>query len=245
MSNSSFRNLTHVEWPIGQAIFEGLKNAGLEKVLEGQEITVDEMLPRLEQVPFIAGPLVCALQLITRKLCIQLRELNRMDAYPIFSQIVPVVPVEDDQKCEVIEIVMKTLPLPGDNVSWEQIVDFRQDPDSQSKFLALRHWISETARGELTPAEVEEKLEYLIDQYQQHMKLHRMKTNAGILETVVVAATDLGSFKWGKAAQALFSVRRNRICLLEGELTSPGSEVAFIVSAREKFEPTVDHGSIK
>lgn len=95
------------------------------------------------------------------------------------------------------------------------------------------------ARAELTPAEVDEKLEYLIDQYQKHMKLHRMKTNVGTLETIVTMGAevlgDLASFKWGKAAQALFSLKRREVALLEGELTSPGNEVAYIVKARETF----------
>lgn len=46
---------------------------------------------------------------------------------------------------------------------------------------------------------------------------------------------DLVSFKWGKAAEALFSLRRRRVALLEGELTAPGNEVAYIVKARETF----------
>jgi hypothetical protein len=99
--------------------------------------------------------------------------------------------------------------------------------------------MSEVARAELTPAEVEEKLEYLIDQYQKHMLLHRMKTNVGTLETIVMTGAemlgDLLSFKWGKAAQALFSLKKREVALLEGELTAPGNEVAYIVKARETF----------
>lgn len=99
--------------------------------------------------------------------------------------------------------------------------------------------MSEVARAELTPAEVEEKLEYLIDQYRRHMRLHRMKTNAGTLETIVTITAevlgDLASFKWGKAAQALFSLKKRQVDLLEGELTAPGNEVAYIVKAREIF----------
>lgn len=99
--------------------------------------------------------------------------------------------------------------------------------------------MSEVARAELTTAEVEEKLEYLIDQYRKHMRLHRMKTNVGTLETVVTTGAeflgDLMSFNWGKAAEALFSLRRRRVTLLEGELTAPGTEVAYIVKARETF----------
>jgi hypothetical protein len=66
-----------------------------------------------------------------------------------------------------------------------------------------------------------------------------MKMNVGTLETIVTTGTeflgDLVSFKWGKAAEALFSLRRKRAALREGELTAPGNEVAYIVKARETF----------
>ena len=71
------------------------------------------------------------------------------------------------------------------------------------------------------------------------MQLHRMKTNVGTLETIVTTTAevfgDLASFKWGKAAEALFSLKRRNVALLEGELTAPGNEVAYIVKARETF----------
>lgn len=71
------------------------------------------------------------------------------------------------------------------------------------------------------------------------MKLHRMKTNVGTLESVITTGAkflgDMVSFKWGKAAEALFSLRRSRVALLEGESTAPGSEGAYTVKARETF----------
>jgi hypothetical protein len=36
-------------------------------------------------------------------------------------------------------------------------------------------------------------------------------------------------------AKNLFAFRERRIALLEGELTAPGSEVAYIVKANERF----------
>lgn len=136
MSNNAFRSLTKVEWPIAQAIFEGLKSAGLHKVLQGQDLTVDEMLPCLDQVPSFVGPFVCALQLIARKLCIQLRVLNKMDAYPVFSDLVPPIPLQaPERNADVLDVAINALPGPDETVSWEQIIDFRSDPDSQSVWL--------------------------------------------------------------------------------------------------------------
>ncbi|MGH9903111.1 MAG: hypothetical protein ACRD68_14990, partial [Pyrinomonadaceae bacterium] len=70
--------------------------------------------------------------------------------------------------------------------------------------------MNEVARAKLPPAEVEEKLEHLINDYQEHMKLHELKVNKGALETVVVARMefleDLVRVKWGKIAKGLFAI---------------------------------------
>lgn len=105
--------------------------------------------------------------------------------------------------------------------------------------------MNEVAHAELTPAEVELKLEYLIDQYERHMKIHRMKANVGRFQTVLVAASNLLDRKFAEAACTLFSAKERKLRILEGELSSPGKEVAFIVSVRERFGVPANHGSIK
>lgn len=176
----------------------------------------------------------------TRRFSIALRLINGLDAFTVSAFDADILAQATESKKHVMDVILKALPMPDESISWEQIIEYRSDPDSQSKFLALRHWMSEVARAELTPADVEEKIEYLIDQYQKHMKLHKMKTNVGTLETIVTTSAevlgDLVSFKWGKAAEALFSLRRRQVALLEGELTAPGNEVAYIVKTRETFQ---------
>lgn len=174
-----------------------------------------------------------------RGAAVGLREAGDFDVVPLTYAAPPPARSKRASKADVLKILVGQLPVPDESTPWEHILEYRSDPDSQSKFLALRHWMSEVARAELTPAEVEEKLEYLIDQYQKHMRLHRMKTNAGTLETIITTGAemlgDILSFKWGKAAQALFSLKKREVALLEGELTAPGNEVAYIVKARETF----------
>jgi hypothetical protein len=76
------------------------------------------------------------------------------------------------------------------------------------------------------------------------MRLHKMKTNVGVLETVVVSTAeileDLIKFNWGKLAKTLFSFKQREIALLEGELKAPGNEVAYIVKASDTFK-SADH----
>jgi hypothetical protein len=195
--------------------------------------------PEGELIPVDVSPLFLALQHNVRLHSVLLRDKKGIDAYPIIHRNLQSTENPQATKGDIIQIALNSLPIPDESTPWEQVIEYRSDPDSQSKFLALRHWMSEVARAELTPAEVEEKLEYLIDQYQQHMKLHRMKTNVGALETIVTTSleviSDLLTIKWNKAAEALFSLKRRQVALLEGELTAPGSEVAYIVKARETF----------
>lgn len=203
------------------------------------EVEQGTVEPEGEFIPVDASPLFLALQHNVRFHSIFLRDKKGIDAHPVIHRNLQSTENPQAMKSEIIQIALNSLPVPDESIPWEQIIEYRSDPDSRSKFLALRHWMSEVARAELTPAEAEEKLEYLIDQYRQHMRLHRMKTNVGTLETVVTTGAeflgDLVSFKWGKAAEALFSLRRRRVALLEGELTAPGNEVAYIVKARETF----------
>jgi hypothetical protein len=99
--------------------------------------------------------------------------------------------------------------------------------------------MNDTARAKMTPLEVEQKLEWLLHEYQQHMRLHRMKTNASTLETIIVTgaeiAENLVKLQFGKLAKVLFSIRQRKIALLEGELKTPGKEIAFISKAQETF----------
>lgn len=176
---------------------------------------------------------------MTRLNAIRLRETLDVEACPIFNRVFPIAELPRD-KDSVLRIVLNVLPMPDDSTSWEQIMEFRNDPDSQNKFLDLRNWMREIARAELTPIEMEEKLEYLLSRYRRHMELHKMKIKAGTLETVLVTTGEIlenvAHLDFGKAAKALFSVRHRKISLIEGELTSPGNELAYIMKAQENFQ---------
>jgi hypothetical protein len=220
--------------------FSDLTNEYANKIRELADlIEQGSKEPKDEFIPVDVSPLILGLQYYVRLNSILLREMQGIDAYPVFHWNFQSIENPQSRKCEVVQLLLNAVPVPNESTSWEHILEYRSDPNSQSRFLALRQWMSETARADLTPAEVEEKLEYLIDQYQQHMKFHRMKTNVGTLETIVTTSAevlgDLVSFKWGKAAQALFSLKKRKVALLEGELTASGNEVAYIVKAKETF----------
>jgi hypothetical protein len=87
---------------------------------------------------------------------VQLRLLDQVDAYPVWA---PELAAKG--KSDAIKIVLRSLPLPDEKTPWEQILEYRNDPDSRQKFFALRNWMSDVARSNLTPIEIGEKFNFL------------------------------------------------------------------------------------
>src|SRR5260370_10597707 len=148
-----------------------------------------------------------------------------MEAYPILSS----EPTNQDiraNKNEVLDITLNSLPVPDDSTPWEQILEFRSDPDSLTKFTALRNWMSDVARMRIRPSEIQQKLESLISDYVAHMRLHKMKTVLETLRTIVIAEAGflagqsfagLGRLPTvaGMIMTPVYSIRQRRIALLE------------------------------
>lgn len=82
---------------------------------------------------------IYAAHLSTRYTAIQLREVDKVEACPVYH--VPTFQERPSQhsKSDVIQIAINSLPTTDETISWEQVFEYRSDPDSQSKFLALRH----------------------------------------------------------------------------------------------------------
>ena len=165
-ADSDFQVLKNIEPPIEKLLKEKLQETGIDELVNKPLITPDEFEYLLNNIEPAVVPMFIALQLLVRQISVRLRVIDGMGAYPILSQVVPQMPTQQTEKHEVIDVVIKTLPIPDETTSWEQIIEYRNDADARSKFLALRNWMSEVARAKLTPVEIEEKLEYLIDQYQ-------------------------------------------------------------------------------
>lgn len=178
-------------------------------------------------------------EILLRTYCDIYRSISQVEACPIILGKLPEISDSTATKADVITITINHLPVPDELVSWEQIADFRNDSDTEGKFLGIRNWMNDIARAKLTPIEIEQKLEWLLHEYQEHMKLHKMKANSGALETVLVttgeAVENIVKLNFSKLAKLPFSIRQRKLALLEGELKAPGREVAFISKAQETF----------
>ena len=85
-----------------------------------------------------------------RKAAIQLRLFKNLDAYPVLSFLIPAFDSGDTTKDNILQIVLNEFPIPDELTPWDQIRDFRSDPDSKRRFLALKNWINRMAQTQQT-----------------------------------------------------------------------------------------------
>lgn len=133
---------------------------------------------------------------------------------------------------DAVSVVLKKFPIINENISIENIIEFKSDPDTKLKLGRLRNWITEVSNTKMSTKEMEEKIEYLLLEYSNHMNLHRIEYDFGKIETIVTTSLsfieNLAKLKLSEACKVIFDLTRTEIRLLKAENSAPGKEVAFI-----------------
>jgi hypothetical protein len=139
----------------------------------------------------------------------------------------------------VLDVVLEAFPVPDNSANWEDILAFTRDEKTRLSALELRRWIRKVPAA-LPPAELREELEWLMASYSDHMRFHKIKSRAGLLQTMVTVAADAAEhivkLQWGKLAGDILRITERNVPLLEAERDAPGREIAYIIKAREKFD---------
>jgi hypothetical protein len=201
---------------------------------------VDPGIP--ERKPMTAGELVDALQdIVCRLECESLRRSREVEAVSLRRPSPRVVILGERVALgDIHNIAIKAMPQPSETTSLESILDFRRDPETKRKLLAFRRWMAGMAKLTSPRRELMDELEWLLGEYETHMRVHKMKIRKGVFETVITGAAEIAEdfvkIKWGKLAKVPFAISARKIELLEAELNAPGREIAYIAHARSEFE---------
>jgi hypothetical protein len=175
----------------------------------------------------------------SRLFSLQLRLIENFDAYPFYLTDNHFEISYLTGKSDVLNIILNKFPIPDRNTPWEQIFEFRKDPVCKGHFLGLRQWMKDMARAQIPANALEEKLEYLLDQYEKFMEINKLKYQVGLFEAVFTIALSflesLLKLSAGKLAKPLFLIRKQKLAFLEAEMIAPGKEIAFISKAHEYF----------
>jgi hypothetical protein len=232
--SDSFRFSFQVESPLNSGLMGQYENAAaalkkLDKTLHGNRASefvaglYEGMCRRLAEQLNIEDVTVRA---------VSLAQIENVDAQNSLQDL-------QSSPGEILKVIVRKMPTPSDETSLEQILNFRSDETSKIKITAFRHWLQKMLAQRTPAREVVEELEYLQQQYSEHMKLHEMKVNTGAFETVVTilaeTAENLVKFNWGKAGRVPFVLKHRQIDLLEAESKAPGREISYVAHTANHF----------
>jgi len=178
-----------------------------------------------------------ASNLASRQLSIIANTREGIEASPIVpSLILP----DQNKKTEVINIILKNFPVPDENIPWEQIFEFRSDPDIKGKTLGLKVWLNDIIKTDQTPSEISDKLEYTLYNYQKKLDLHKIKTNKSTWEIIAVTSLEVienaMKLKLSKTVETIFKLKKEKINLFEAELNTEGSQLSLFYAANQRFK---------
>ena len=104
----------------------------------------------------------------------------------------------------------------------------------------MRRWIRKISTDELSKAEIEEEIEWLINEFHKHMKYHKIKADTETIEVLVKAPLEiienLVKLKLSKIPEPFFALKKRQLMLMEAEINAPSKEMAYIIKTRETFQ---------
>lgn len=203
---------------------------------EGKEINLEKMTDSLNEVlVFRKVKEFYMARILAKKIQFEgFQATTLSDEFDAFFAAEPKAATSD-----VIQVVLNKIPLPDDNTPWEAVLDFRSDPKTKHYLNGLRLWMSEVTKSNLSKIELEQKLEWLLFQQSEHIRLHRMTSNLGVMGSVFVGGMemleDVAKFRLGNIARSLVSLSTRKAELLKSELSSPAKEISYLLRANKAF----------
>lgn len=167
-------------------------------------------------------------------------QVAKQEVVPILDNFISETQTDLGKDYKIMEVVLNKMPIISDTVSWQQIIDFKNDPDSKKKFLALRNWMIDISRGDYNSRELIEKYDYLRAEYDAHIKRHKIDTTFGIVKTFAITTAEILEniikLNWSNAIKTGFEIFEKTSKLSEIEANAPGKEVGYIYKLESKFK---------
>lgn len=140
---------------------------------------------------------------------------------------------------ELVQIVVNGIAIPEERIPWNDIIQFREDADSQKRLRDLHLWVSELANGNVSYGDAVNRIESLKDQYRTSIKAAGMKYSMGIVQTIVVGFAGLiektFKLKFEELAKAPFELINGGAEYLEAERNAPGRQLSYAVRVENRF----------
>ena len=231
--------------PAGTSVEEMMGARGdAEKMAElkrrRDQVTPESMFGSFEDFEQWAESMQRMVSRLTRIQAIGLRSRDNLDAYAVITREHSSLD-QDDNSLPTHDVLKFALgvPVPDEYVPWQHIIEYRNDPESRKQFGVIKNCLREIARGSLTTPQAEETLQSLLHRYWHEMQRHNLYTEMKWMEVFVVTTPEVAEkFETSGARnteQSWVTIEPRKVGLLEGESTTAGSEIAYLIDSKSLF----------
>jgi hypothetical protein len=173
--------------------------------LDGRGLAADWNI-KTKRAPIVAmcGPEEKKLQLIKastdRGLGLILREIARSFSAKHGVAVIPIYDLATDRaiayhegKHEMVVSMLSNLEIVDErNLMWEQVLEFRADEENRQKYKRFLHWLDKEMIGKSRDF-VEDEIAIRLEDYEQALKKHGIKTIVGTIEEALDGKYLLGA----------------------------------------------------
>lgn len=165
---------------------------------------------------------------------------NKFTAIPCNNSIYSIENITNI-KVEIYNLILQDFPIIEVNdLKWEQIFDFKNDPETYNSIWGLRNWITNISKSNKNIGEIEEEYRYLKYKYEQAIKIHKLKTSNNIFQTAIQTSAELleniAKLEFRKLTDLCFKFKENKISLMDAELNSEGNQFSYLFKLNNKFK---------
>ena len=167
---------------------------GTQAELSGTGLAADFNI-KTKRAPIVAmvGPEDKKLEMLLAGTDLGLASAFRRISKSFFgSHGIPLIPIFDFAKHrdqmyrqgnrEVIITTLSDLDIVDEEqLSWEQVMEFRADEEMRGKYRRLLHWLDKEMAGR-SPSFIEDEIAQKLNDYQKSLRKHGIRTIAGIVE---------------------------------------------------------------
>ena len=169
--------------------------------------------------------------------------LLRSDASNVFTPILETdsfAMLAGKRNDAVLQVLIENFPVPGEDVSLADVVEFKRDKKVQDQLQLLRRWIRKTlGKEKATPAEIGEEIADNLSDFKASMEVAQMRYKTERLYTLMTfplaTIERIVKLQFSQIFEPVFTIRKAKITLLEAEMKAPGRELAFLNASIERF----------
>lgn len=133
---------------------------------------------------------------------------------------------------EVLSVILNNYPVISSDIPIRELIDFKNDDETKYRYKMFRDFINQLSKGNLNKSEIEDRIEYLLSEYEKQLKVYRLKYSYSSLEAIVIPIIEfienVAKLNWSKAAKGLFAIGKSEIDFLQSELNFKGREVSYL-----------------